>query len=990
MQTRELRDQTQFWMPADRVSHESRRPYLLFQYRSMEHGQTPTDDETVIRRASSEPSGAHASDALPKHGSSVTATTDDVLVEGLDEAKTIIRQIQRPDSGARSGRTPAEIAKVLVGKQLNQYYLDALIGGGGMGAVFRAHDQRLDRIVALKVIPFVGNDPELQRRFRNEAQNAAKLDHPRIARVFDAGDYDDWHYIVFEYIHGINLRDLVQDRGVLSLDDAVLYTSQVTRALEHASQRGIVHRDIKPSNLLVSEDGSVKLVDMGLARSDNLELSEDMTASGVTLGTFDYISPEQALDPRDADIRSDLYSLGCTLYFMLTGEPPYTGGTMLQKLISHGNAPLPDPRSMRPDLPEEVVAVMHRMMAKDPKARYQTASDLLADLRELAYRFDLNRARAGVGVPVAASNDGLQRLQFHLPWMLAALLILMVAGYLELQSTATREAFIISRPQPALRGASANSADVGQAASPLNDSSVPNDSAAVGDGNTASSAIATSVPGNPTTEKTSTQERPPVVDADGLSEAAALPPRFTGKLPFPNEIASAAESNTAPKVNPKDSETVRIDRTMDANRPNSSDANVTSKSATPAPSSGNGTSSTATAAIALPASDVVRVVPPSLLALASNDGEIDRDTDGAALCPTLDEALKLADRLGVNRIQLATPRVVTGKVVIPRDNMVIESTLDRTMIRMVSTDTLAIGRSEMMVIGSHRTHFKNIDFHWELAQEQVDGGSMFVMNDNRLSEFENCSFTLVNKAIHDGVCFFQVKTQTDAIAGAVEKQDATLPLVALVLNNAVVRGEADFIKMDQAAALQLVWNNGLLAVSGRMIDTAGAGVRPVSLITSTIQLSLSNVTAEIPRGVLRMRLGPNGSYPVSIEREANQCVFLVDEGQPHFEIIGVESLATEQDLLRLRGEDNVYVGAPTLTDPILYVADIGGNTAMYLMSELNEGNLAWINENGPRWSVRWSNVRPTTQTYHLLTPATYRQDGAIFFGFRELDLPSLP
>ncbi|WP_149496978.1 serine/threonine-protein kinase [Roseiconus lacunae] len=960
----------------------------------MDHEPKPSEEKTIIRRTDGDGSGSqHRNDS--KSGVSASGTSDDVLVEGLDEAKTIIRQIQRPQSGERSGRTPAEITKVLVGHQLNQYHLDALIGGGGMGAVFRAHDQRLDRIVALKVIPFVGNDPELQRRFRNEAQNAAKLDHPRIARVFDAGDYDDWHYIVFEYISGINLRDLVQDRGVLSLDDAVLYTSQVTQALDHASQRGIVHRDIKPSNLLVSEDGSVKLVDMGLARSDNLELSEDMTASGVTLGTFDYISPEQALDPRDADIRSDLYSLGCTLYFMLTGEPPYTGGTMLQKLISHGNAPLPDPRQLRPDLPDEVVAVMHRMMAKDPKARYQTAGDLLADLSELAFRFDLRRSQSGVGVAIPTANEGLQRLQFHLPWMLAVLLILMVAGYLELQTTATRDGFLIERPQAMLRGTSRTQMETLDSGESFDDVSLP--------------------PGplfGPTTEvrpndaeldssstsdeaSTGTAEPTPAMTADLLSESAAQPPRFNGTLPFPNEMKSPLSDSTA-KVDTMGANDSAGDPPTVASRtdpekvPDAMSSGPTKNGVAASGAVASNTSSTASEAIDLPAPEIVRVVPPSLLALATRVGEIDRDTDGAALCPSLDEALTLAEELEIDRIQLATPRVVTGKVTIPRDNMVIESTLERTTIRLVSTDTLAIGRSQMMVIGNHRTHFKNIDFHWELAQEQVDGGAMFLVNDNRLTEFDNCSFTLVNKAIHDGVCFFQVKTDAPADTDTAAVADATLPLVALVFDNAIVRGEADFIKMDHAAALQLVWNNGLLAVSGRMIDTAGAIKQATSLITSTIQLSLSNVTAEIPRGLLRMRLGPSGEYPVSIEREANQCVFLVEQGQPHFEIIGVESLSTDQSLLRLRGEDNVYVGAPTLTDPILYLSDIGGNTAMYLMSELPAGNLSWIDETGPRWSVRWSNVRPTTQTYHLLTPASYRQDGAIFFGFRELDLPSLP
>ena len=261
----------------------------------------------------------------------------------LVQAKTVIRGSSRASNGHDGSdpgdrdqvhRTPASVAKVLLGKHLNHFFLEELIGGGGMGAVFRARDEKLDRVVAIKVIPFVGDDPDLQRRFRNEAQSAAKLDHPRIARVFEVGSHGDWHYIVFEYIRGTNIRDLVLKGGVLSIDNAVFYTCQLAAAIQHASDRGIVHRDIKPSNVLIGEEDTIKLVDMGLARSDNFELSEDMTASGVTLGTFDYISPEQARDPRDADLRSDIYSLGCTLYFMLTGQPPYPGGTMLQKLLS--------------------------------------------------------------------------------------------------------------------------------------------------------------------------------------------------------------------------------------------------------------------------------------------------------------------------------------------------------------------------------------------------------------------------------------------------------------------------------------------------------------------------------------------------------------------------------------------------------------------------------------------------------------------------------
>jgi serine/threonine-protein kinase len=997
----------------------------------MENQDSSGIDEDAARTPSLTARGELASTQSATGGKKAAPPPNDMLdhavaepgfVPGLEEAKTVIRKTGNPGQrrSETGGRTPADIAKVLVGEQLNQYFLEAMIGGGGMGAVFRAHDQQLDRVVALKVIPFVGNDPELQRRFRNEAQNAAKLDHPRIARVFDAGNYDDWHYIVFEYIKGTNIRDLVDHHGVLSLDDAVVFTSQVAEALDHASQRGIVHRDIKPSNVLVSEDGSIKLVDMGLARSDNLDLSEDMTASGVTLGTFDYISPEQAFDPRDADLRSDLYSLGCTFYFMVTGEPPYTGGTMLQKLISHGNAPLPDPRNLRPELPDEAIAVMHRMMAKDPQARYQNARDLLADLNELAYRYDLKRAQSNAIVTLPTGNDGLHRLQTHLPWMIAAMLILMIGGYLELQSTATRDAFVIDRPALMMRSGSSQSASMQTGLDPK-DGQTPKVELG-SDGQGVDATTVNRVPSvMPTGDDSGANLESLLTDPLGqrelatsdsstaeslsagaeLSEAAARPPRFATDLPV---LDLPGDAQPILRTSPSDPRygappVEGVNQTESSPLAVSSDPAPVSTAATsnaPSDRSAIRSPTRPSPAIDLPVPQAVRVVAPSLLALAIRVDQVDRDSDGAILVATLAEAIDLAMRFGVARVELATPELVTGPLTIPSDNMVFESTVGRTTIRMVSIDTLAIGRSEMINIGNNRTQFRNIDFHWELAQEQVDGGTMFVINDNRLTRFLNCSFTLVNKAIHEGVTFFQIITDPEALPDSetlpgriFNPNENALPLVAIQLDDAVVRGEATLIQMDYAAALQLVWNNGLLAISGRMIETGGAYRRP-TLVASPIQISLSNVTAEIPRGLLRMRLGPSGTFPVPIERQASQCVFLVDEGQPHVELIGLESLSAERPYLKLRGEDNAYVGAPTLSDPMLYLSDFEGDVAIFTMEELAAQTLPWIDERRPRWSVRWSTIRPRSQTYHRSTPASYRQDGAIFFGFRELDLPPLP
>ena len=226
--------------------------------------------------------------------------------------------------------------------------------------------------VALKILsPEHAADPETVARFQNEAQSAARLDHDNIARVYDVGKDRGLHYIVFEFIDGVNVRDLVESKGPLSLAEAVSYTLQVADALAHAAERNVVHRDIKPSNLLITPAGQAKLIDMGLARLREVgAAAADLTASGVTLGTFDYISPEQARDPRNTDVRSDIYSLGCTFFFMLAGQPPFLGGTMLQKLLQHQGDQPPDVRQFRPELPEDVNRILRKMLAKDPRHRY--------------------------------------------------------------------------------------------------------------------------------------------------------------------------------------------------------------------------------------------------------------------------------------------------------------------------------------------------------------------------------------------------------------------------------------------------------------------------------------------------------------------------------------------------------------------------------------------------------------------------------------------
>ena len=338
----------------------------------------------------------------PKQPDDVDASTDKspaeaVITPNLAKDKTVISNPSRGSSAGSTERStpeflnsPRSIGAALVGQTLRHFRLDEYIGGGGMGVVFRAADLQLERTVAVKVLTHRhGADPDTVRRFRIEAQSAARLNHENIADVYFVDEDQGWNFIVFEYIEGENIRDIVARSGPLPIEMAIDIIAQAAAALDHAAAREVVHRDIKPSNILLTYDGRAKIVDMGLARFQQVEAVEDLTVSGVTLGTFDYISPEQGRDPRDADTRSDLYSLGCTFYFILTGQPPFPGGTVLQKLLSHTSDPVPNPCALRPNIPEDIASIIAVLLAKHPEQRYQHPTTLIADLRQVVLRNQL-------------------------------------------------------------------------------------------------------------------------------------------------------------------------------------------------------------------------------------------------------------------------------------------------------------------------------------------------------------------------------------------------------------------------------------------------------------------------------------------------------------------------------------------------------------------------------------------------------------------------
>jgi serine/threonine protein kinase len=347
----------------------------------------------------------------------------------------------------RPGSSTADIGRLLEGSTLGPYRLERFIGGGGMGAVFRATDTTLDRTVAVKVLAGrQADDEEMLKRFRNEAQSAARLDHENIGRVHAVGSDEGWHYIVFEYIEGTNLRDLVRERGPFDVASAVDIAMQIADALEHASERDVVHRDIKPSNIVITPAGRARIVDMGLARLHHPADDRDLTVSGMTLGTFDYISPEQARDPRAADVRSDLYSLGCTIFYVLTGRPPFADGTMVQKLLQHQQSPPPALDEIRPDVPRRLAAIVARLMAKDPEDRYQRPAVLVADLAAFAEEEGLEVAAARPVTPPPPRRAAANRL----PWLVPLVGLVAVVSAAWLRSAVDRGG---DRPDPSAAAA---------------------------------------------------------------------------------------------------------------------------------------------------------------------------------------------------------------------------------------------------------------------------------------------------------------------------------------------------------------------------------------------------------------------------------------------------------------------------------------------------------------------------------------------------------
>ena len=314
----------------------------------------------------------------------------------LDAIRSEVGEGSHPDPSSvaaalrtRGALTTWQVDKLLAGIDkgffLGKYKLLRLVANSSMSTVYEAEHVLLNRRVALKVLPkvLVGDGSFLDRFYR-EARAVARLDHPNIIRGFDVGQEGDHHYLVMEFVEGSSLQQLGEANGPLPFDEAAELIRQAALGLQHAHGAGLIHRDIKPANLLKDLTGTVKILDLGLVRSlpheDEGEVGLTRIHDEGLLGTVDYLSPEQAIDSHNVDIRSDIYSLGCTLYFLLAARPPFAKGTLAERLLAHqSQAPAPL-TVLRPDIPKGLVEIVARMLAKRPEDRYQAPGEVVIAL----------------------------------------------------------------------------------------------------------------------------------------------------------------------------------------------------------------------------------------------------------------------------------------------------------------------------------------------------------------------------------------------------------------------------------------------------------------------------------------------------------------------------------------------------------------------------------------------------------------------------------
>lgn len=804
----------------------------------------------------------------------------------LPTDKTVIsKRPISPDAVPSLPSSPQSLGEALVGKKFGNYELAEFVGGGGMGAVFRAIDSSMGRTVAVKVLSRDHTDEETIRRFRNEAQSAARLDHPNIARAYYVGEYEGWNYIVFEFVQGTNLRDLVEKQGPLPIEQALNYTLQVAQALEHAAGRDVVHRDIKPSNVLVTPAGEIKVVDMGLARLHQMESSsDDLTASGVTLGTFDYISPEQARDPRIADSRSDIYSLGCTLYYMLAGRPPFPDGTALQKLLWHSGEDPPDPRLFRPEIPTQVIHLLEKMLAKRPAQRPQSPGELMREIAavadELGFAGFAKGTLASFSAP-AGTSAWSRAASILIPIAALVLLIMLVEAWRPASNTGA----ISLRPKldeplprasktsiPRTKTPSAVGAKKGEAVSAPSE----NDAAKA-------STAETELPGARPPEKTLIEPAPTQLDKNvGGTSNPVGSPRAPAEIPDKVDERSSSLAAVAP---------------LPAAELRSEPAEAASLSASSTTISSGAAKPKITRLVVRPDGKPLAPLAPDQELVSTLARACQRASELGAQEVELQfsgEQLEQPLELGASRL---TIKAAAGEkpVIVFRPELRGSSESDKQMVR------LKCGSSGKIV-------FQGVELRMELPAESSYGWSLFAIYQLQQLDLFDCVLTVKDAGTsgtpsHYDVAFIAIQPVRSVDAMKMMDDDMKMKAAMGVnLTRCVARGDATFLMATEESPLQLVWTQGLLVTTGRLIETGGSPFKPTEF--GRLDIDLDHVTAIIPQGLYSMKRRPGNAYQLKADIRCRNSLLQTRAESPLFEF---SDLSTIEDInLAFRGEGNLY------------------------------------------------------------------------------------
>ena len=859
--------------------------------------------------------------AVSQSGEMTNPPIEEAAVEGSgggihgadpDERTVISQRPPLTPTGAGRPAPPFELEKLLAGERLNHFELREYVGGGGMGAVFRALDTMLNREVALKVLSRdQGADEETRRRFQNEAQSAARLDHENIARVFYVGEDKGLNYIVFEFIEGINLREFVEKKGPLPLAEAISYTLQIADALAHACSRDVVHRDIKPSNVIITEDGRAKLVDMGLARLHQVQPEgEDLTASGVTLGTFDYISPEQARDPRIADVRSDIYSLGCTVYFMLTARPPFPEGTVLQKLLQHNSDAPPDPRELNPELPEELSPVIRKMLAKDPRRRYQHPSELIDDLCLLAEQIGCPTPGPGRMAPwvPAKAPARVSMIQRHLPWIIPVAALLAIVAILDRWQLDDLDQPRTSKP--ALGRSGVSTRDNRVAGGPLTTAPKDGQSVSSAGENGAEGEVETEdapVPVSPSADRSSVREE--TARTGGERDSPSTSP----KDPRAASANPAKPDQPLARTSPPEGDRPAGEDASNLNASNPRSA-VPSKRVAQEASAVDGAKvevdDPAKPAESLaPAKTPTEDLPPWLLVVGEGEGPQRYSTLSAAC-----NAAKSGD---IIELRYSGPRQEIPITVENKSLSIRAKEPNQPVVAFSPNDAdpYLFPHSMLRIVGGS-LRLLNVGFEMRLPRGvPSENWTLFEAQRVESLDLNKCTLTVVNwsdlgGAFHDKVSFFHLKASPGADA-MMPKGMMAIPPLEIHLQDCLVRGEATFLRDDDAQAVRVHWKNGLLACSEWLLSAAGATTMQTGSTgeSGKIHLTLEHLTMALGAGLCRMSNSYSAPILLEVDIQCSDSVVLAASDHANLvEQACIDSPSDAQRRLNWKGDRNVYSG----------------------------------------------------------------------------------